>query len=135
MERHFIQKRTFFAEIVGFLSLLKRWGTNPALQNQETRGVGFPPALSRQEGGGATFKAGQHAKLGEVVEPTAPEKADCQPGTEGRAMEIPLNAKMYKKPKGIAVRSENHQECMSMKKKDLAYAEGAGPVMEKAYGK
>jgi hypothetical protein len=50
-------------------------------------------------------------------------------------METPLNAKMYKKPKGIAVRRENHQECISMKLKELAYAEGAGSVMEKAYGK
>jgi hypothetical protein len=64
-----------------------------------------------------------------------PEKPNRQPGSEGGAMEIPLNAKMYKKPKGIAVPRENHQECMSLKTIGLVYAEVARFVMEKAYGK
>ena len=90
--------------------------------------------MSRQ-GGGATFKSGRHGNLGEVVEPTASEKPNCQPGFEGRAMETPLNAKKLKKPKEIALRRENRQECMPMKSKELTHGRVARVIMEKPYGK
>jgi len=77
----------------------------------------------------------QHANLVEVGEPAIPEKLNCKPGSQGRAMERSLNPKICKKQKGIAMRRENHQKCMSMKSKELIYARVDRFGMEKAYGK
>jgi hypothetical protein len=46
-KRHFMQEQTFFAEIDGFFVILERSGTNPALQNLETRVLGLGPVLER----------------------------------------------------------------------------------------
>jgi hypothetical protein len=114
----------------GFLSLWERWGTNPALRDAETRCGGFLPPLRRQDGE-ATFRFAEHTDLSKVVEPTAPQKPDCEPGSQGRAVEPPLNAKMFMKQKGITVRGENPQKYIIMKLKELI----AGRVARLAWKK
>jgi hypothetical protein len=134
-KRQFIQRHPFFAEIDGFFV------TNAALGNElhaskwRSSKWRLPAAIEPPRRRRATIKSGRHANLGEVVAPTASAKLNCRPGFQGGAMETPLNAMMYKKPKGIAVRRETHRECMSLKTKDLAYAQVARVIMERACGK
>jgi hypothetical protein len=135
MKRHFTQKPTILAEMRDFLITIRALGNELRTSKCGNSRRQFPAGSAPPTWRRATFKSGQHANLGEVVEPTAPPKPNCQTGSQGRAMETPLNPKMYKKPKGIAVRRENPQKCISMKSKELIAARMARLAMEKAYGK
>ncbi len=105
------------------------------LRDKSARSAGGPRAdlslCSGQAKMGALRSIRSARNLVEAVEPATPEKLNCKPGSQGRAMERPLNPKMCKKQKGIAVRRENHKKCISMKSKELIHARVARFQTEK----